>query len=78
MLSLPTEIDTAKVEANYEHGVLKLRLPKSEAVKPRRVQIQSGGTAKPIEAQMRENRPAESQTGDGKRQRQEELAAGSR
>ncbi len=89
VLSLPTEIDTAKVEANYEHGVLRLRLPKSESVKPRRVQIRSGGTAKaietqmaestrieskPAESQMAESKPVESQTGDGNMQRHEEPA----
>ena len=75
VLSLPTEIDSSKVEANYEHGVLRLRLPKSEAVKPRRIQVQSGGSAKPIEAQMRQTKTVDSEVGDGKKQRQEEQAS---
>ncbi len=74
VLSLPTEIDTAKVEANYEHGVLRLRLPKSESVKPRRVQIRSGGTPKAIETQMAASKPVESQTRDGNMLRHEEPA----
>lgn len=32
-------IDTTRVEANYENGILTLRLPKQEAVKPRQIEI---------------------------------------
>jgi HSP20 family protein len=37
--TLPTLVDADKVEATYEHGVLRLTLPKSEAAKPRKVQV---------------------------------------
>ncbi|MBV9849032.1 MAG: Hsp20/alpha crystallin family protein [Armatimonadetes bacterium] len=40
--SLPVEIDPAKVEANYKDGVLHLRMPKSEAAKPRQVKVEVG------------------------------------
>jgi len=33
-------IDTAKVAASYEEGVLTVRLPKQEEVKPRQIEIQ--------------------------------------
>jgi len=33
-------IDTARVGASYEDGVLTVRLPKQEAVKPRQIEIQ--------------------------------------
>lgn len=36
---LPKAYDTAHVEAALEHGVLTLRLPKREDVKPRRIEI---------------------------------------
>ena len=38
---LPTMVDQEKVQATYHDGVLELRLPKSEAAKPKRVAIQS-------------------------------------
>jgi len=38
---LPYEIDNEKIAARYEHGVLKITLPRSEAAKPRRIQVQS-------------------------------------
>ena len=38
---LPTVVDQEKVQATYHDGVLELRLPKSEAAKPRRIAIQS-------------------------------------
>jgi HSP20 family protein len=40
--TLPSTIDTQKVEARLENGVLELHLPKAEAAKPRRIEIQSG------------------------------------
>jgi HSP20 family protein len=36
---LPTLVDQEHVQATYHDGVLELRLPKSEAVKPKRVAI---------------------------------------
>lgn len=37
--TLPTPVDTAKVQATYRDGLLELRLPKSEAAKPKRITI---------------------------------------
>lgn len=39
---LTNEIDPDKIEARVAHGVLSLRLPKSEAAKPRRIKIMAG------------------------------------
>jgi HSP20 family protein len=36
-------VDAAKAESSYEHGVLTLRLPKSEAARPQQIKI--GGPA---------------------------------
>jgi HSP20 family protein len=36
---LPTQVDQEKVQATYHDGVLELRLPKSEAAKPKRIAI---------------------------------------
>ena len=44
-LRLPATYDADACTANFEHGVLKLVFPKSEAAKPRRIPI--GGTSQP-------------------------------
>jgi len=38
--TLPCDVQADKIQATYEHGVLDLRLPKSESSKPRKIQIQ--------------------------------------
>ena len=40
-VTLPVLVDADKVEAKYEHGVLKLTLPKSEAAKPRKITVKA-------------------------------------
>jgi|SRR5579872_3839183 len=39
-ITLPTTIDPAKVEATYEHGLLKLTIPRAETVPARQIPIQ--------------------------------------
>lgn len=38
-ISLPTSVSPDKAQADYEHGVLTLTLPKSESAKPRQIKI---------------------------------------
>ena len=38
-VTLPAEIDSARVSAEYRDGVLTLRLPQAESAKPRTVNI---------------------------------------
>jgi HSP20 family protein len=40
-LTLPAEVDSAKAEATFEHGVLRLALPKAESMKPRTIRVKS-------------------------------------
>jgi HSP20 family protein len=40
-LSLPFNIDSKKVEASYETGVLRVDLPKAETEKPRKIKIKA-------------------------------------
>ena len=40
-LRLPTELDADKAVASIENGVLTLRVPKAEAVKPRTIKVQT-------------------------------------
>jgi HSP20 family protein len=49
-LFLGDNLDTDKVTANYDQGVLCVAIPIAEAAKPRRVQITTGGTNTSIEA----------------------------
>lgn len=41
-IELPAEVDTEKAEAIFAHGMLTLRLPKAEAVKPKRIAVKAG------------------------------------
>jgi len=43
VLRLPVEVDAERVEAELRHGVLTITLPKSEAARPRRIEVASGG-----------------------------------
>jgi|SRR5687767_2294251 HSP20 family protein len=41
-LTLPDGVDPDKVEANFDRGVLEVRIPKPEERKPRRISIGNG------------------------------------
>ena len=41
VFSVPQGIDAAKIDAQLSGGVLRLRLPKSEALRPRRIEVRS-------------------------------------
>jgi HSP20 family protein len=51
-VTLPTGLEADKAEATFEHGVLTLRVPKAEQVKPRQIQIRpvTAGEAKAVGA----------------------------
>lgn len=51
-VTLPTGLEADKAEATFEHGVLTLRIPKAEQVKPRQIQIRpvTAGEAKAVES----------------------------
>jgi HSP20 family protein len=38
-IALPTGLEADKANATFEHGVLRLRIPRAEAVKPRQIRI---------------------------------------
>lgn len=40
-VTLPAPVEQEQIDANFENGVLTLRLPKSEAIKPRRINVRS-------------------------------------
>jgi hypothetical protein len=41
---MPSGIDSDKIVANYEKGVLELHLPKVEEVKPKKIAIKTSAT----------------------------------
>ena len=41
VVTLPDDVDLDKISARFRHGLLELTLPKSEAAKPRRIEIAS-------------------------------------
>lgn len=58
-VTLPTGLEPDRAEATFEHGVLNLRIPKTEQVKPHQIQIRpvSTGGATAIEAGARTGTP---------------------
>ena len=51
-ISLDSRINSEKIQAEYEHGVLTLHLPKAEEVKPKRIAIRGDGS-KMIEGKVK-------------------------
>ena len=41
-LTLSSPVDSDKAKADFEHGILTLRLPKSESAKPRQIKVGVG------------------------------------
>lgn len=50
-VTLPTGLEADQAEATFEHGVLKLRIPRAEQTRPRQIRIQpvTAGEARPVE-----------------------------
>jgi HSP20 family protein len=52
-VTLPTNVNANKIEANYEDGILHLKAPKSEEAKPKRIQVHSSSSSRMIEGQSK-------------------------
>jgi len=83
MLELPVEINAEGAEASFENGVLTLRLPKSEATKPRQVRVNSQpGQQAPSTQQAKRDSGNGRDTGNkeigNKQEAREPAAAGSK
>jgi len=50
-VTLPTGLEADKAEATFENGILRLRVPKAEEVKPKQIRIQpvTSGEARQVE-----------------------------
>ena len=51
-LTLPVDVDASKADATFDHGILKLRLPKAESAQPKQIKVRSvsSNQAQQIEA----------------------------
>ena len=47
-LSLPFEVDADRADATFEHGIVRIVLPKAEQAKPKTIAIKAGGGAQAI------------------------------
>jgi HSP20 family protein len=42
-ITLPTQVESDKAEAVFEHGVLTLTMPKAESIKPKTIKVKARG-----------------------------------
>ena len=42
MVTLPFDVDASKAEATFEHGLVRITLPKAERAKPQKIAIKAG------------------------------------
>jgi HSP20 family protein len=52
--TLPNTVSTEDIQADYEHGVLKIRLAKRAEAKPKQIKVNIGGGQKGIESKKPE------------------------
>ena len=58
--TLPTTIDSEKIEANYDKGVLKIQLAKKAEAKPKQIKIGVGSVGQSSTSQILEGKTAKS------------------
>ena len=62
-IRLPAPVDADHVEATYENGVLTLRIPKAEEVRPKKIAVRTGrmieGQATEVKETQRDEQKAE-------------------
>jgi HSP20 family protein len=51
-IQLPSAVHADEIEASYQNGVLRLHIPKTEEVKPKRIQIKSGEGQRMLEGEF--------------------------
>jgi HSP20 family protein len=78
MLELPVEINAEGAEASFENGVLTLRVPKSEATKPKQVRVNSQPSSQQAQQVKRQSGNGRESGGENKQQTREPAAAGSK
>ena len=60
-MTLPQGLEPDRAEATFEHGLLKLRIPKAEQLKPRQIKIApvTDGASKSTNGKLASGQPAE-------------------
>ena len=67
LLELPVELNADEAEASFEHGVLTLRVPKSEATRPKQVQVKSQGSQQQLAGKSQQSQqPQQAQSQQAK------------
>ncbi len=59
-LSLPVSVDADKAEAVFDNGLLRLKLPKTESLRPKQIKVSAGPTT--IEGKASEGKAGEGET----------------
>ena len=52
-INLPSSVKAEDIQADYHDGILELKMPKTEEVKPKRIPIQSGGGDRVLDSKLR-------------------------
>ncbi|HEY6057921.1 MAG TPA: Hsp20/alpha crystallin family protein, partial [Candidatus Limnocylindrales bacterium] len=63
-VTLPSGIQADKATAGFEHGVLTLRIPRAEEVKPRRISISATSDGQPASQAPSSNKVGAGSTGE--------------
>jgi HSP20 family protein len=56
--TLPTTVDSEKVSANYDKGVLKVTLPKKAEAKPKQIKVNVGGEKPAVDKTIEGKQPS--------------------
>ena len=64
--TLPSSVSADQVKAEFDNGVLRIRLPKTEQAKPRRIEVQPGSGAQA--QRVNTGRGRQAQVGSGEQQ----------
>jgi HSP20 family protein len=62
---LPKGLDEGQIEANFEHGVLRVRIPKAALPQPRRIQIRGAQSSNQVSEGTGAKKVASSSANDG-------------
>jgi len=65
---LPQGIDTEKVQASYQNGVLELHIPRAEEAQPKRIKVQAQQAASGQKGQQAASGQQKAQAGNGGQQ----------
>jgi len=57
-ISLPTQVQSDKVEAQLTNGILRLEIPKAEAARPRKISVNGNGAPKSEMIDVESKEPA--------------------